>query len=153
MFNKFEKLRQRLSLENILRLNYLAVLVTILLGVLVKLTDSGSACGPSWPFCPPLAENFSWQALIEFSHRLATFLIGVIFCSSLLITLKKRLTSLYELTCLVFFLLSLEAVVGKIIVIFDLPSLSLSYFKLALYSVHPVLSVLLLVCSGFLLLR
>jgi cytochrome c oxidase assembly protein subunit 15 len=53
--------------------------LVVMLGATVTTTGSGQGCGRSWPLChgqllPPL----SLPALIEYSHRLATGLVGIL---------------------------------------------------------------------------
>lgn len=57
----------------------LLTLGLIILGAIVRVTDSGLGCGNDWPLCngsifPPLDNITAW---IEWSHRLVAVLIGV----------------------------------------------------------------------------
>ena len=52
----------------------------IVLGAVVRVTDSGMGCGDDWPLCngsifPPLDDITAW---IEWTHRLVAMLIGVL---------------------------------------------------------------------------
>src|SRR5690349_7214303 len=54
--------------------------VLIIIGAVVRVSDSGLGCGDSWPLCngsvfPPLDNLTAW---IEWSHRLVAMLIGVL---------------------------------------------------------------------------
>lgn len=79
--------------------NALAMGFVVLLGATVTATGSGFGCGQSWPLCrgrllPPLEA----EALIEYSHRLATLLSGFLLVGLLLLLVfdRRRLWRLRE---------------------------------------------------------
>ncbi len=58
----------------------LLTVVLIVIGAVVRVSDSGLGCGDSWPLCngtifPPLDNLTAW---IEWTHRLVAMLIGVL---------------------------------------------------------------------------
>jgi heme A synthase len=58
----------------------LLTVILIIIGAVVRVSDSGLGCGDSWPLCngsifPPLDNLTAW---IEWSHRLVAMLIGVL---------------------------------------------------------------------------
>jgi heme A synthase len=75
------------------RLALIASLLTfglIVLGAVVRVTDSGLGCGNDWPLCngtifPPLDNLTAW---IEWSHRLFAMLIGLFGLGMLAVALR-----------------------------------------------------------------
>jgi len=54
-----------------------AVWVVIVLGGLVRVTDSGTGCGSSWPMCNGhLLPGLEYHQLVEWNHRLFATLVG-----------------------------------------------------------------------------
>src|SRR5690349_712896 len=76
-----------------IRLAFITSLLTlglIIIGAVVRVSDSGLGCGNDWPLCngsifPPLDNITAW---IEWSHRLVAMLIGV-FGIGMLITVFR----------------------------------------------------------------
>src|SRR3989442_3385132 len=71
------------SLQSLLQLRYLALLTVIttygliVLGGTVRATESGTAC-PDWPLCHGrLVPQFETHVMIEYSHRLAASVVGL----------------------------------------------------------------------------
>lgn len=78
--NQIPVLSWRLPLRWYRRLtiaNAVAIWMLIVLGGLVRVTESGEGCGQSWPMCHGrLIPNFEYHELIEWNHRLFAFLVG-----------------------------------------------------------------------------
>ena len=56
-----------------------AVWMLIVLGGLVRVTESGTGCGSSWPMCyGHLIPDFEYHQLIEWNHRLFATLVGLL---------------------------------------------------------------------------
>src|SRR5438270_10995217 len=56
-----------------------AVWVVIVLGGLVRVTDSGTGCGSSWPMCNGrLLPRLEYHELVEWNHRLFATLVGML---------------------------------------------------------------------------
>lgn len=79
--------------------NAVAMGLVVLLGATVTATGSGFGCGQSWPLChgrwlPPL----ELEAIIEYSHRLATLLSGLVLLGllGLVVVERRRLLALPE---------------------------------------------------------
>lgn len=54
-----------------------AIWLLIVLGGMVRVTESGTGCGNTWPMCHgSLLPRLEYHELIEWSHRLVGFLIG-----------------------------------------------------------------------------
>jgi heme A synthase len=70
----------------------LLALALIVLGAVVRVTDSGLGCGDDWPLCngtifPPLDNVTAW---IEWSHRLVAMAIGVFGIGMLVTVLRSH---------------------------------------------------------------
>jgi len=71
--------------------NAVAMGLVLLLGATVTATGSGFGCGESWPLChgrllPPLTA----EGIIEYSHRLATLVSGLVLVALLALTIVER---------------------------------------------------------------
>ncbi|MCX2728151.1 COX15/CtaA family protein [Thermomicrobium sp. 4228-Ro] len=71
--------------------NAVAMGLVLLLGTTVTATGSGFGCGESWPLChgrllPPL----TLEGVIEYSHRLATLVSGLVLVALLLLVALER---------------------------------------------------------------
>ena len=73
-----------------------ATLVLVLIGGIVRLSDSGLGCGPGgsgthgWPLCEGgLLPAGSSQSLIEFSHRIAATVVGVLILALIWIAWRR----------------------------------------------------------------
>lgn len=91
--------------------------LALLIGNLVVATDSGDACGESWPKCNGywFPDFSNYHTVIEYSHRLFTTLLGfVILINALLVfkTYLKKKTASIKLALLSLFLLLFQSVVG-----------------------------------------
>lgn len=128
--------------------NYYLIMITLMLGVLVKLTGSGSACGTSWPFCPHLFKEPNLQSMLEFSHRLSSVVLGMTVLIWLFISFRTSSWRENGLNLALVGLLAAEAIIGKFIVRLGLPDAPLTDFKALVYMFHPAISATLLFISG-----
>ena len=100
-------------------------IVLIVVGAIVRVTDSGLGCGNSWPLCdgsifPPL-DNLT--ALIEWSHRLFALLIGVLGLATLVVawrTQRKR-PLVFGAVAAAAGLFLAQSALGAVVVILELP--------------------------------
>lgn len=98
----------------------------IIVGAVVRVSDSGLGCGNDWPFCngsifPPLDNLNAW---IEWSHRLFAALIGALGVAMLvaaIVTLRQRNPFVLKMTILAAVLYASQAILGAIVVKLDLP--------------------------------
>jgi heme A synthase len=78
-----------------IRLAFFTALLTfalIVIGAVVRVSDSGLGCGNDWPLCngqifPPLNDTTAW---IEWSHRLVAMSIGVFGIGMLITVLRSQ---------------------------------------------------------------
>src|SRR5512139_2699480 len=77
-------------LRSLLLATSIMVFLLIVLGGIVRVTESGGTC-PDWPTCfgqfiPPVGTN----ALLDYSHRLVTLLAGVLLVASLIVSRRMQ---------------------------------------------------------------
>ncbi|MYB41809.1 MAG: heme A synthase [Chloroflexi bacterium] len=101
-----------------------ATLVLIAIGAIVRTTGSGLGC-PDWPLCHgqliPPAER---TAIIEYTHRTAAAIVGllVIVTAAVTLRLRRRDRALRNLAIASLPLLALQAWLGKVTVERELPA-------------------------------
>jgi len=120
--NQLPVLSWRLPLRWYRRLtiaNAVAIWMLIVLGGLVRVTESGEGCGQSWPMCHgQLIPHFEYHELIEWNHRLFAFLVGWLMVATVGSTLlwyrkPRRLMVFALLTAFTYFM---QALLGAITV-------------------------------------
>lgn len=132
--------------------NLVAQIGIVVTGGAVRLTGSGLGCS-TWPQCEPghftpqVHAAMSINPLIEFGNRTLT---GVLLVIAVLVVLlvasdRRRPTSYRWLATAPFFLVMAQAVLGGIIVIFDLNP--------AFVGIHLLISMTLVALSTWLMLR
>ncbi len=100
-----------------------AIWLLIVLGGLVRVTDSGTGCGSSWPMCHGhLLPNLEYHELIEWNHRLIATLVGLLMVVTIGATLlwyrqPRRLVAMALLAGLTYVA---QAVLGGITVLLHL---------------------------------
>jgi cytochrome c oxidase assembly protein subunit 15 len=99
--------------------SFLACYVTIIVGGTVIASGSGLGC-PSWPLCGSelWPASFSGAAAVEFSHRLAAFILAVLVAATALaafLTERPR-PALQRLAYSSLAVVVLEAVLGGVVV-------------------------------------
>lgn len=100
-----------------------ATFVLVVIGGTVRATDSGLGC-PDWPTCNgKLIPNAEKHTLIEFSHRTAASVVGVLFLGVTFFTFKteRRNKPVFWLTFLAGWILVAQIVLGGITVKAELP--------------------------------
>jgi len=123
----------------------LLTVVLIVLGGVVRVTDSGLGCGDHWPLCngtifPPLDNITAW---IEWMHRLLALLIGLFGLASLIVAIRdyrKQKRAVLAATIAAAALYSVQDLLGRAVVLNELNPV--------LVTVHLATAMLLL---GFLL--
>lgn len=102
------------------------VLTTLLIvvGAVVRVTDSGLGCGSSWPLCdgkviPPLDNLTAW---IEWSHRLLAMLIGVLGLATLAAAWRSRQANRFAFGAVVVaaLLYTAQSMLGRQVVVHEL---------------------------------
>lgn len=105
---------------------FTAVLTTVLIvvGAVVRVTDSGLGCGSSWPLCdgkviPPLDNLTAW---IEWSHRLLAMLIGVLGLATLAAAWRSRQANRFAFGAVVVaaLLYTVQSMLGRQVVVHEL---------------------------------
>jgi heme A synthase len=98
----------------------------IVLGAVVRVTDSGLGCGNAWPLCdgriiPPLDNLTAW---IEWSHRLFATLIGLFGLAMLYFAVRiyrGRNSLVFSVTVAAAILFFAQSALGALVVVLDLP--------------------------------
>ena len=109
------------------RLALVTALFTVLLiviGAIVRVTDSGLGCGSSWPLCdgkiiPPLDNLTAW---IEWSHRLFAMLIGVLGMATLVAAWRSKQQNRFAFVAVVIaaLLYTAQSMLGRQVVVHEL---------------------------------
>src|SRR5262249_17258155 len=103
----------------------------IVIGAVVRVTDSGLGCGNQWPTCngslfPPLSGINAW---IEWLHRLVAMLIGVFGIAMLVVAVRnyrQQNTLVLKATILAACLYAFQSMLGAIVVKLDLQQTSVT---------------------------
>lgn len=97
-----------------------AIWLLIVLGGMVRVTDSGTGCGNTWPMCHgSLIPRFEYHEMVEWTHRLVGFLIGWLMVGmgvSTLLWYRKPRRLLYLALAAGFFYI-LQAILGGLTVL------------------------------------
>jgi heme A synthase len=109
------------------RLALITAFLTVLLivvGAIVRVTDSGLGCGSSWPLCdgkiiPPLDNLTAW---IEWSHRLFAMLIGVLGLATLVTAWRSKRENRFAFIAVVIaaLLYTVQSLLGRQVVVHEL---------------------------------
>lgn len=122
--------------------------LVILGGTIVRATGSGDGCGDTWPKCgdqfiPP---NATVEALIEFSHRVSSFLAGLGVALVVVLALwffeKGAITRKAAVVSGV--ILVIEALLGAALVLFGWVDADISAGRLIVVPLHLINTFLLL---------
>jgi heme A synthase len=96
----------------------------IVIGAIVRVTDSGLGCGSSWPLCdgkiiPPLDNLTAW---IEWSHRLFAMLIGVLGLATLVAAWRSKGENRFAFIAVVIaaLLYTAQSMLGRQVVVHEL---------------------------------
>ena len=117
----------------------------ILWGAWVRLSHSGDGCGSDWPLCKGALIPQEQSALIEWIHRLTSglsflFILGL-FILAFNIYPKKHLVR--RLSVYALFFVSVEALIGAILVLASLTESNPSSLRLGVFLFHLINSLLL----------
>jgi heme A synthase len=125
----------------------LAVFGLVVLGGVVRLTDSGLGC-PDWPLChgriiPPM----NTSTLIEYSHRLMASVVGVLVVLTALGVWRfyRRYPWLMAPACIAVLLLVVQVLLGGFTVLQELPG---EIVMAHLATAEALLAVLVVLCLG-----
>jgi heme A synthase len=120
----------------------------ILGGTIVRATGSGDGCGETWPKCgdqfvPP---NATVETLIEFSHRVSSFLagLGVALVVVLALWFFKKGSLIRKAAVVSGAFLVLEALLGAALVLFGWVDADISAGRLVVVPLHLINTFLLL---------
>lgn len=96
----------------------------IVIGAIVRVTDSGLGCGSSWPLCdgriiPPLDNLTAW---IEWSHRLFAMLIGVLGLATLVAAWRSKRENRFAFIAVIIaaLLYTAQSMLGRQVVVHEL---------------------------------
>ena len=122
--------------------------LVILGGTIVRATGSGDGCGATWPKCgdqfvPP---NATVETLIEFSHRVSSFLagLGVALVVILAFWFFKKGSVVRKAAVISGVFLVLEALLGAALVLFGWVDADISAGRLVVVPLHLINTFLLL---------
>lgn len=110
------------------RLAFLAILLTyflIVFGGYVASSNSGMGCGPEWPLCNgDVIPDLKGATLIEFMHRVIGAVLGVLSIWLFFKILSSKADHAARMAAFFMFaLLTIQILLGAIVVIWDLPSM------------------------------
>ncbi|MGA9597335.1 MAG: COX15/CtaA family protein [Acidimicrobiia bacterium] len=117
-------------------------------GALVRATDSGAGCGASWPICggKVVPHIGTYHTAIEFSHRMATGLLGIVLVT-LLVLVRRRYPKGHHLRGAVYAagtFLVVESLLGASLVLFGWVEYDASIARLIVVPVHLINTFLLI---------
>jgi len=122
--------------------------LVILGGTIVRATGSGDGCGETWPKCgdqfiPP---NATVETLIEFSHRVSSFLagLGVALVVILALWFFQKGETVRKAAVISGVFLVLEALLGAALVLFGWVDADISVGRLVVVPLHLINTFLLL---------
>jgi heme A synthase len=107
----------------------IATLVLMLVGGIVRISDSGLGCGPAgsglhgWPLCEGgFVPEATSESIIEFTHRVVAAVVGVLMFITMMVAWRnlKQWPVLTRWSTIGFVLVILQAVLGGITVEYDL---------------------------------
>lgn len=114
----FARLRSNLRFRHLALLSVLCTYGLVVLGGVVRATDSGTAC-PDWPLChgrviPPLET----KVLIEFSHRLVASVVGFMILGTVFLAWRRHRQDRAMMTAAAaaIVLLAVQVIVGGVTV-------------------------------------
>lgn len=127
----------------------LAFTVAVILGgLVVRATGSGDGCGASWPKCgdqfiPP---NATVETLIEFSHRVSSFLagVGVVVLVAMAYRFHGKGHAVRKAALASMVLLVVEAIIGALLVRYGWVDDDVSVGRMIVVPLHLVNTFLLL---------
>ncbi|MBA2763071.1 MAG: COX15/CtaA family protein [Thermoleophilaceae bacterium] len=102
-----------------------ATLVLILVGGIVRVSESGLGCGPAgsglqgWPFCNgDLVPGLELNAIIEYSHRLLGSIVGLMMLALAIWTIRsyRANRNLVKASCAAFVLVVAQGLLGALTV-------------------------------------
>lgn len=108
---------------------FIATLVLMLIGGIVRISDSGLGCGPAgsglhgWPLCEGgLVPEATSESIIEYTHRMAAGVVGILMALTMIFAWRnlKAYPALVRVSIAGFVLVVLQAVLGGITVEYDL---------------------------------
>ena len=121
----------------------------MLSGAFVRMTFSGAGCGATWPLCHAqvLPNLKAIQTFIEFHHRASSsFVLVFALLSLILARLLKRSLHMYAKRAIFWTVLIviIEALLGAVLVIFDLVDRNASWQRALVITLHLVNTLALL---------
>lgn len=110
------------------RLAFFSILITyalIVFGGYVASSESGMGCGPEWPLCNgDVIPSLKGDTLIEFSHRVIGAVLGIISLTLFMKILRTKADpSIRIVAYWMISLLTLQVILGALVVLLDLPSI------------------------------
>ncbi|WP_094770286.1 COX15/CtaA family protein [Microbacterium gorillae] len=119
-------------------LNFIFQTLIIATGGAVRLTGSGLGC-PTWPLCTPDSlvptSELTWHSAIEFGNRTMTGVLGIVALITVILVWRLRRTrrDLFVLAWIILAGVIVQAVVGGVLVLFDLhPNLVSFHYTISL---------------------
>lgn len=112
------------SFQRLLLITIVATFALVVIGGTVRATGSGLGC-PDWPLCNGrLIPSGNKQTLIEYSHRTAAFIVGLLFLGVTFFTFKteRKRPLVFWLTFTAGVLLVVQIILGGITVKRELPA-------------------------------
>ena len=146
-----QEVKQRMTGVAPLTLAWAALLgngLVILQGAFVRATGAGAGCGSHWPTCngSVIPLTGSTETLIEFSHRVLSFLVLLlgVWLLARAAALRKRNSRLFVAALASFVFLIIEALLGGATVLLELTGDTVSTARGLMVAFHLVNSLLLI---------
>jgi len=127
-----EKGGELILIKRVALLSIAITYVLIVFGGFVASSESGMGCGPEWPLCNgDVIPEMKGETLIEFAHRVIGFVLAVMSIILFIVIKKSGVhQKLKNAGRLMISLLAIQIIAGALVVLFDLPTIIVTFHLL-----------------------